>query len=45
MTSRNALWIVLAAVIAIVGIYLATRGDASRPGQPPPHVIDQSQKQ
>ncbi|WP_186420015.1 hypothetical protein [Bosea sp. CS1GBMeth4] len=44
MISRNALWIAVAAVVAIVALYAVTRGEGSRPGQPPPHAIDQSRR-
>jgi len=43
MTSRYLLWIIVAGVVAVLAIYLLTQDRGSRPGQPAPHAIDQSQ--
>ncbi len=42
--SRSTLWIAIAVLAAVITAYALTRDGPSRPGQPPPHAIDQSQK-
>jgi len=44
MVSRNALWTVMAVLVAVIAIYAMTGRDTPRPGQAPPHALDQSQK-
>jgi hypothetical protein len=45
MRSRRMLWIAVAIIIAVFAAYALTRGGPSRPGQSPPHAIDQSRTQ
>lgn len=44
MAPRNAVWIAVVAVVALIVIYMVVAGqNRSKPGQPPPHALDQSQ--
>lgn len=45
MASRYWLWILVVAAVAVALIYMSGIGgrDASAPGQPAPHALDQSE--
>ncbi|SHO66420.1 hypothetical protein SAMN02745172_03079 [Pseudoxanthobacter soli DSM 19599] len=42
MHRTRLLWILAAAVIVAIAVYAFSASDPDRPGQPPPHAIDQS---
>lgn len=43
MGLRKGFWIVVSLVIVVLVILLVTRPDNPKPGQPPPHALDQAQ--